>query len=237
VRGGTAAEGHLVGRLMDVYIAPQVAAVGDLYHDLLGTDRSTVEQLRLLAGRLADGHHARHPGAFVELANWHPGLVGSPAAELWSAALSEQDYLETVARGHGYPDWAAVVAAPTQPVPRFERCVDALLAGDRSTVAMSIAADPDLVTARSHWGHRATLLHYLAANGVEIHRQRVPRNAADLARLLLDSGADVAAQAQMYGAGRTTLGMLLTSSHPAHAGVADELAEVLRGAGAVLPAG
>jgi len=222
---------------MDVYVAPEVAAVADLYEGLLGTDavqRTAVEQLRLQAERLADGHRRRHRGAFVELSNWYPRLAASPAEEIWSAALGDEDYLGTVARGHGYPDWTSV--RPARPAPRFERCVDALLAGDRPAVAELLTTDLDLASARSHWGHRATLLHYLAANGVEIHRQRVPRNAPDLARLLLDSGADVAAQAHLYGAGRTTLGLLLSSSHPAHAGVTGELADVLRAAGAPQPA-
>jgi hypothetical protein len=110
--------------------------------------------------------------------------------------------------------------------------VEDILAGDVEAVAGSLATYPDLVAIRSHWGHRATLLHYLAANGVEIYRQRVPADAPDIARLLLDHGADVAAKANMYGGRRATLGMLLSSSHPAHAGVSAQLADVLREAGA-----
>src|SRR5262249_29450772 len=169
----------------------------------------------------------------VEIANWHPELTGCSEDEIWSARLGERDYLDAVARGHGYSDWSAAIAAePTRPMPRFERCVDDILAGDVDAVAGSLRAHDDLVTMRSHWGHRATLLHYLAANGVEIYRQRVPANAPDLARLLLENGADVAAKANMYGGERATLGMLLSSGHPAHAGVTAQLADVLRQAGA-----
>src|SRR5512134_1794628 len=66
---------------------------------------------------------------------------------------------------------------------------------------------PDLVIWRSHYGHRATLLHYLAANGVETYRQRVPRNASSLASLLTQRGADPHATATMYGAAQTTRGL------------------------------
>jgi hypothetical protein len=71
-----------------------------------------------------------------------------------------------------------------------------------------------------------------AANGVEIYRQRVPANAPDLAQLLIDNGADIAAEARMYGGDRAVLGMLLSSSHPSDAGVTGRLARVLRHAGA-----
>ena len=74
------------------------------------------------------------------------------------------------------------------------------------------------------------MLHYLAANGVEIHRQVVPGNAAAVAELLLAHGAGVDATATAYGGELTTLDLLLSSAHPAHAGVTAELAAVLRSA-------
>jgi hypothetical protein len=218
-----------------VYVSAEVAAVCDLYEGLLGQDaaqRTGAEQLHLLADRLADGHLRRQRGAFVEIGNWHPELTGRSESEIWSTRLGNRDYLDTVARGHGYPDWEAAAAQPTRPTLRFERCVEDILAGDVEAVTRSLRTYPDLVTMRSHWRHRATLLHHLAANGVEIYRQRVPANAPDLARLLLENGADVAAKANMYGGERATLGMLLSSSHPAHAGVTAQLADVLRQAGA-----
>lgn len=67
--------------------------------------------------------------------------------------------------------------------------------------------------------HRATLLHYVAANGVEGHRQRTPANAPDVARVLLESGAEPDAVADMYGGQCTTMVLLVSSSHPAEAGV------------------
>ncbi|WP_214400963.1 hypothetical protein [Pseudonocardia lacus] len=214
-----------------VHVHPGVAAVCALYDGLLGAQaarRGGLEHLRLLADRVAAGHRSHHPGARVELSNWHPDLAGRADA-VWAVELSDRDYRDTVARGHGYPDWAAALAAqPVEPAPDFERCVEAVLSGDREAVAGLLDQHPGLVTARSHWGHGATLLHYLAANGVETHRQRVPANAADMAQLLLDRGADPTATAHMYGGGQTVLGLLLTSSHPADAGVTDEVARVLR---------
>ena len=48
-----------------------------------------------------------------------------------------------------------------------------------------------------------------------------------LARLLLDRGADLLAEAQMYGGGQTALALASTSAHPHKAGVAPELLGVL----------
>jgi len=74
-------------------------------------------------------------------------------------------------------------------------------------------------------------LHYVGSNGIETHRQRVPSNLAAITRRLLDSGAVVDAVAQMYG-GTTTLALLMSSVHPSRAGVRDEVAALLREAGA-----
>jgi ankyrin repeat protein len=75
--------------------------------------------------------------------------------------------------------------------------------------------------------HRATLLHYVAANGVEGYRQRTPKNAVDVARLLLDAGAEVDALADLYGQGCTTMSLLVSSCHPAEAGLQVPLVNLL----------
>jgi ankyrin repeat protein len=93
---------------------------------------------------------------------------------------------------------------------------------------------PELVRARSARDHRATLLHYVAANGVEQDRQRTPKNAVEVAKLLLEAGAEVDALAQMYGGHQTTMSMLVSSSHPAQAGVQVALVETLLDFGAAI---
>src|SRR5580704_11978360 len=86
--------------------------------------------------------------------------------------------------------------------------------------------------------HRATLLHYVAANGVERGRQKTPKNAVAIATILLDAGAEVDALGSMYGGEATTMNMLVSSDHPARAGVEVGLVETLldRGAAADGPA-
>jgi len=116
----------------------------------------------------------------------------------------------------------------------FEVAADALVAGDFETLAQSIRESPELVRARSSRPHRATLLHYVAANGVEDERQKSPQNAVEMARLLLNAGAEVDALAKMYGGEQTTMNMLVSSIHPAQAGVQNALVETLLDFGAAI---
>jgi hypothetical protein len=211
------------------YTAPDVAAVLTLYGGLVDASawtRPAVAQLSAQAERLAAGHQRREPGAKVVLANWHPRLIGRSADQIWAADLAAEDFRLALTNEHGYPDWAAVIESPG-PSPSFEAAVEAVVDGDLPVLHKRLADRPALATARSHWGHRATLLHYLTANGVEIHRQRVSAVAPQVARLLLGHGADPTATANMYGSGKTPMDMLLTSGHPRAAGVTDELARVL----------
>ena len=50
-------------------------------------------------------------------------------------------------------------------------------------------------------------------------------NLAEITRLLIDAGADVNAMPNLYGGSSTTLGLLVTSDHPAKAGVMGEVAQ------------
>jgi ankyrin repeat protein len=124
--------------------------------------------------------------------------------------------------------------APERGAARFEAAADAVVAGDLQALAHALHADPALVHARSPREHHATLLHYVAANGVEAERQRTPPNALDVARLLLDAGAEPNALADAYGTRCTPLELLVSSVHPHVAGVQTALAELLVERGASL---
>ena len=155
-----------------------------------------------------------------------------------------------LARWYGFQDWRALeeYAASVQqpgPIARFERAVEAVIDGDIIALKQLLAEDPELVRARSTRVndadppmHRSTLLHYLAANGVEGYRQRSPKNAVAVATLLLDAGADPNALSWAYGGKCTTMALLVSSTPPAIAGVQVPLVEALIDHGAsIVPEG
>lgn len=185
-----------------------------------------------------DLFHERHPRFLDEQVKWLRKRL-SPE-EIRTARLDEADARLAVARGYDFADWSALeayaasVRDPASPAARFELAVEAVIDGDLAALSSAILADPTLVQARSTrvtWfdpaEHRATLLHYVAANGVEGHRQRTPANAAAVARTLLAAGAAPDALASMYGGACTTLSLLVSSDHPARAGVQVALIDTL----------
>lgn len=119
----------------------------------------------------------------------------------------------------------------------FEQAADAVAFGQLQKLKELLDAEPGLVHARSPRPHRATLLHYCGANGTEDPRQQSPANAAAVAQLLLERGADPNATCNLYGGGATTIGLLLTSVHPRAAAVDGQLVEVLARFGARLHSG
>jgi ankyrin repeat protein len=145
-----------------------------------------------------------------------------------------------VARAHGFSSWATFVhhveslAHISSVVSSFEAAVDAIVRGDAATLQQLLHDHPELTQERSTREHRSTLLHYISANGVEDFRQRTPKNIVEIARILLDAGADVNAESDAYGGGSTTLGLVATSIHPAEAGVQIALLDTLLGYGARL---
>ena len=157
--------------------------------------------------------------------------AGPPKASLSEAHLF-------IARLHGFESWPRFVkhiaarCVAASPVSQFESAADAIVTGDRDTLVRLIGRNPRLVRARSTRDHRATLLHYVAANGHEGFRQRTPANAVEIARVLLEARADADALANMYGHQCTTMEMLVSSVHPHAAGVQSTLAETLLDFGA-----
>jgi len=119
----------------------------------------------------------------------------------------------------------------------FEEAADAIVRGDLAGLRRLLDTQPGLVQARSTRDHGATLLHYVAANGVEDDRQRTPPNIVAIAELLLEAGADVDATANVYGGGATALGLAATSVHPERAGVQEDLMRLLLAHGASIGPG
>ena len=187
----------------------------------------------------------RHPRFLDSSIPWLPKKMSEP--ELRRATLDVADAQLTVARWYDFADWprlAEHVEAVTRDgssVSTFESAVEAVTTGDVATLTSLLSDHPELVRARStrvtHFDppvHRATLLHYVAANGVEHYRQHTPDTAVDVATIVLQAGAEVDALADMYGGQHTTMSMLVSSSRPAEAGLQVALVDTLLDFGAAV---
>lgn len=218
-------------------------------------------QYRTRAKELVAAGRAGEPAVRAWAAEWidalarlEPSFARTPARErdrrahqvaafAWARlsasgfALAQAQFV--IARAHGFEGWPRLVhhveglAADTG-VAAFERAAEAVVGGELAALQRLLAADPSLVRARSGREHRATLLHYVSANGIENHRQRTPANIVEIAGCLLDAGAEVDAEADVYGGGATALGLVATSGHPRRAGLQIPLIDLLVARGARL---
>jgi hypothetical protein len=171
-------------------------------------------------------------GSFASLQQYE-----EQAAQLVADGKSSDDARREIARYCYFDSWPELVdfvkaAAAGDPlVVAFESAVDAIVNGDADTLQRLLQENPELIRARSVRSHRATLLNFVGANGTE--KQRSPANAVEIAKILLNAGAEVNAAGRMYR-GTTTLGLVATSVHPAKAGLQVALIDTLLATGASL---
>lgn len=221
--------------MTDVYIDPKIVAVRRLYTSAVSTEKQTYIISVLLDNHAQAIHTAFNAGddaVAFHLGSWYQNLIGKSPAQIMATKLSLAQVHETVAREYGFKDWQSVQALGKARLDKeFESAVELVITGNLDGLRDQLKDNVELVKQHSNYGHASTLLHYVGANGVESHRQITPLNCADIAQCLLDYGADVNAGANMYGGNTTTLELVLTSAHPANAGVTDAVAKVLRDAG------
>ena len=219
------------------------------------TFRAPLDEYRRQAQELVDGHrtgdsaaikiiHENHPRFLDETITWRPKFMSS--ADIQKASFDDDDARLALARWYTFADWTALeeyvdAVSVDGPVFRFESAVEAVVNGDLATLQALLRDHPELIRARSTRRtphdppvHAATLLHYVAANGVEGHGQKTPSNAVEITRTLLEAGAEVDATAGMYGGQYATMSMLVSSAHPAIAGLQAPLAELLLDSGAAI---
>ena len=160
-------------------------------------------------------------------------------ARLLGPALTDAQLV--IAREHGFESWPKfakhieALNRASSSISQFELAADAIITGDAPALESLLRKNPGLIRERSTRLHRAKLLHYVSANGFENYRQKTPKNAVEIARMLLAAGAEVDALADTYGKG-TTLGLVATSIHPKRAGVQMPLMELLIDYGAAIDA-
>jgi ankyrin repeat protein len=217
---------------------------------------SPLEQYQGQASDLLEAHRSGDSDAIRLIHQKHPRFLDSQTprlpknltdAEVRGAEFNIADAQLTIARHYDFLSWETLaeyveeVSRVGSAVFQFESAVEAVVGGDVKGLGALLWRNPDLIQARStritHFDppvHRATLLHYVAANGVEGYRQKTPGNAVAVARTLLEAGAEVDALADVYGGQYTTMSLLVSSCHPANAGVQEALVETLVDFGAAV---
>jgi hypothetical protein len=170
----------------------------------------------------------------------HPRFHRLEDAEIQKREFVLADAQLVIARMHYFESWPKLVRhiealeAEDPRVMRFEAAADAIIAGDIPKLRALLEEHPELIHERSTRAHRAPLLHFIAANGVEDYRQISPPNAVDVAKVLLDAGAEVDAATEVYGGGSTALNLVATSTPPRLAGVQIPLIDLLLERGAAI---
>jgi ankyrin repeat protein len=201
--------------------------------------RATAEEYKEQAKALFDAVLADDESAHWRFKWQHPRFRDQPVSAVRGTTLSPGDAQIVTAREYHFDNWLdlmrfADAVAAGGPVTRFEEAVEAVVTGDAAGLRAMLRESPELAHARSTRRHHATLLHYVAANGVEGSRQKTPPNALEIAGILLDAGAEPDALADMYDNKCTTMSMLVSSTHPHGAGLQAALAEALLDHGASL---
>jgi Ankyrin repeats (3 copies) len=223
--------------------ASEIVPEADQVDPFLAWAEDWVDALVRLSGIVLE------PQIPASVTGWIDGVAEFARRQLAGAAAGARrcalaDAQFVIARSHGFESWPkfvhgldALAQDRTSDEARFEAAADAVVAGNLETLTRLLDAEPRLTRMRSMREHGATLLHYVSANGVEGYRQRTPKNAVAIAELLLRSGAEVDATANVYGGRPTTLGLVATSGHPERAGVQEELMRLLLAHGAKIADG
>jgi len=210
--------------------------------------RPSLAQLKRQAYELERQHRDRKTAAAARFVASHPRLARLTIEQVLAEPLALADALVVIAREYGFESWAALKhvveagdrVAKFQPHPYFGDAVAALVAGDIRRLDELLKAHPELVRARTnleppyHYFTGATLLHHVAWN--PSRREPVPSNIVDVARLLIDRGAEVDAMTLGRSAG-TTMGLIVTSRQASEANVSGPLMQLLLDRGATLDLG
>ena len=175
---------------------------------------------------------------------WHTRRFrGKTGRDVVAAGVTRELARDVVASQESFASWGELAAyadrlraEPGGDAAAFERAARMVVHGDVAGLRSHLATRPDVAAAASPRRHGGSLWHYLAANGVEDSAQRTPGNAVEIARMLRESGGGKAVDrvCNVYGGGpgSTPLVALVTSAHPANAGVQADLVREFVAAGA-----
>lgn len=215
--------------------------------------RPNLDQLRIQANELHRAHREGDRSAAARIAAHHPEMRRLSLQEVLDRPLALADAQLVLAREYGFHNWAELKRrvelsgrlGEIAPHPRFSEALAALDAGDIERLRELIASDPTIVQARTNLGPPygyftgATLLHHVAGNPGRDHP--LPKNIVEIARLLLDEGADVNAStlgpspgSSPDAHGATTMALVVTSAQASDMDVSGPLIDLLLERGATL---
>jgi hypothetical protein len=180
-----------------------------------------------MANNLYEANTAGDPRSMVEIRNFLNSVEQGEKAGMIRIGLGEAR--EIMARQHGFTDWEeAKYGGRNSLQQEFETAADLVVSGNIESLEQLLNDQPHLVIQRSAYYHKAALLHYVSANGVEIRRQTVPQNLPEIISLLIDRGAEKDAMGYFYGRMMNTLSLLESGTHVRNAGVFEEVIRLLR---------
>jgi hypothetical protein len=181
--------------------------------------------LKYQAKDLLKEHAGRDPRAAQRIREFHPRFDNANDDEIFKTRLNLSDAQLTIAREHGFPSWPRLkrhLEKPTLVVrldlphheriedSNFRRAVELLDAGDPTGLRAHLKQYPKLVHQHvlfegSNYFRNPTLLEFAAENPVRYGK--LPANIVEVARVIIDAGADQAALNE-------TLGLVATGMVP-----------------------
>ncbi len=203
----------------------------------------SLSHLKYQAKDLLKEHAARDPRGAQRIREFHPRFERAQDDEIFDTRLSLSDAQLTIAREHGFPSWPRLKRHIEKPTladrldlphheriedARFRRAVELLDAGDAGGLRAHLKQYPTLVHEHvlfegGNYFRNPTLLEFVAENPVR--RGKLPENIVEVAKTIIDAGADRAALNE-------TLGLVSTGMVPRQCRVQVPLIDLLCARGA-----
>jgi Ankyrin repeats (3 copies) len=174
--------------------------------------KPNLEHLKYQTKDLLKQHAARVLESAQTIREFHPRFERCADAEIFDARVRLNDAQLTVARSHGFDSWARLKRHVERPTladrldlphheriedPIFRHAVDLLDAGDTVGLRRLLQLHPKLVKRQvlfegKNYFRSPTLLEFVAEN--PIRHGKLPANILDVARVILEAGAEKAAR-------------------------------------------
>jgi len=170
-----------------------------------------LDHLKYQAKDLLGDHAQRNLAAAQRIREFHPRFATATDAEIFAARLKLSDAQLTIACESGFPSWARLKRHVEGPAHSgqmnrphherieddvFRRGVELLDAGDLVGLRAHVLQHPNLVRQRvifegGSYFQNPTLLEFIAEN--PIRHGKLPHNIVQLAKMILDAGAEQSA--------------------------------------------